>query len=125
MTAGIETLTLLRSGRVYEELEEKGGALAGGIEEAHRASNLECCLNRVGSMWTLFFRRGPLQDDRDVGGTDVKAYARYFRAMLERGISLPPSQFEAAFLSAAHTSRDVAVTVEMCREALRLVARDS
>ncbi|MFQ5802204.1 MAG: glutamate-1-semialdehyde 2,1-aminomutase [Candidatus Methylomirabilales bacterium] len=121
MTAGIQTLTLLRSGRIYGELEERGRALAEGIEEAYRAANLSCCLNRVGSMWTLFFTHGPVKDDRDIERADVGCYARYFRAMLDRGISLPPSQFEAAFLSAAHSTQDVAETIEVSREALRLV----
>lgn len=122
MTAGIETLRLLRSGRIYEELEERSRALVEGIEEAYRTLHLQCCLNRVGSMWTLFFTQGPVQGDRDIEPADVKAYARYFRAMLDRGVSLPPSQFEAAFLSAAHTTQDVAVTIEAAREALHSVA---
>jgi len=122
MTAGIQTLTLLRSGLIYEELEEQGRSLAEGIEEAYRAANLLCCLNRVGSMWTLFFTHGPLKDDRDIERANVGGYARYFRAMLDRGISLPPSQFEAAFLSAAHSTQDVAETIEASREALQLVS---
>lgn len=122
MTAGIQTLTLLRSGRIYEELEEQGRSLAEGIEEAYRAANLLCCLNRVGSMWTLFFTHGPVKDDRDIERANVGGYARYFRAMLNRGISLPPSQFEAAFLSAAHSTQDVAETIEASREALQLVS---
>ena len=123
MTAGIETLKLLGNGRIYEELEELSHALAQGIEEAYLRANLSCCLNRVGSMWTLFFAAGPIENDQDIERADVKSYAHYFRAMLERGISHPPSQFEAAFLSAAHTAQDVAVTVEAAREALRSVAR--
>lgn len=122
MTAGIQTLTLLRSGRIYEELEEQGRSLAEGTEEAYRAANLLCCLNRVGSMWTLFFTHGPVKDDRDIERANVERYARYFRAMLDRGISLPPSQFEAAFLSAAHSTQDVAETIEASQEALRLVS---
>ncbi len=122
MTAGIQTLTLLRSGRIYEELEEQGRSLAEGTEEAYRAANLLCCLNRVGSMWTLFFTHGPVKDDRDIERANVERYARYFRAMLDRGISLPPSQFEAAFLSAAHSTQDVAETIEASREALQLVS---
>ncbi len=122
MTAGIQTLTFLRSGRIYEELEEQGRSLAEGTEEAYRAANLLCCLNRVGSMWTLFFTHGPVKDDRDIERANVERYARYFRAMLDRGISLPPSQFEAAFLSAAHSTQDVAETIEASQEALRLVS---
>jgi glutamate-1-semialdehyde 2,1-aminomutase len=121
MTAGIETLTLLRDGGVYRDLEERGVSLAEGIEEGYRKANLACCLNRVGSMWTLFFTQGPVEDDRVVARADTKRYAGFFGTMLERGISLPPSQFEAAFLSTAHTTQDVAVTIEAAREALRLV----
>lgn len=122
MAAGIETLRMLKNGRIYEELEERGRVLVEGIEDAYRVLNLQCCLNRAGSMWTLFFTQGPVRGDRDIERADVKAYARYFHAMLDRGVSLPPSQFEAAFLSAAHNTQDVALTIEAAREALRSVA---
>ncbi|MFQ5656431.1 MAG: glutamate-1-semialdehyde 2,1-aminomutase [Candidatus Methylomirabilales bacterium] len=122
MTAGIETLTLLRDGAIYQELEGRTRGVAEGIEEAYRQANLACRLNRVESMWTLFFTPGPVRDDQDVHRADVKRYARFFGAMLDRGISLPPSQFEAAFLSAAHTAQDVTVTIEAAQEALRPVA---
>ncbi len=118
--AGIETLSLLKRGEIYRELEERGEALAEGIEEAYRGANLDCCLNRVGSMWTLFFTQGPVKDDQDINRVDIRRYARFFAAMLDRGVSLPPSQFEAAFVSAAHTPEDVAATIEAAREALRL-----
>jgi glutamate-1-semialdehyde 2,1-aminomutase len=124
-TAGIETLTLLRDGGVYHDLEERGTLLGEGLEEAYRSANLSCCLNRIGSMWTLFFAQGPVEDDRDIERANRKRYAGFFGAMLQRGISLPPSQFEAAFLSAAHTAQDVAVTIDAAREALELVARSS
>lgn len=123
MTAGIETLGLLENGEIYRDLEKRGKALAEGIEEACRRANLVCCLNRIGSMWTLFFTQRPVQDDRDVARADTKRYADFFGAMLDRGISLPPSQFEAAFLSAAHTFEDVAVTTEATREALQLIVK--
>ena len=121
MTAGIETLSLLKNGEIYRDLEERGKVLAEGIEEACRRPNLTYCLNRIGSMWTLFFTHGPVQDNRDVARADTKRYADFFGAMLDRGISLPPSQFEAAFLSAAHTSADVTATTEAAREALQLL----
>lgn len=122
MTAGIETLSLLRNGEIYRELEARGNALGEGIEEAYRKANLVCCLNRIGSMWTLFFAQGPVGDDHDITRADTQRYAAFFRAMLDRGVSLPPSQFEAAFLSAAHTPQDVAMTIEAAREALQLIA---
>jgi len=73
----------------------------------------------VGSMWTLFFGKGPVEDDRDLERVDSRRYAAFFHGMLDRGVSLPPSQFEAAFLSAAHSAQDVAATVEAVRETLR------
>ncbi len=122
-TAGIETLTLLRDGGIYRDLEEGARALAEGIEEACQNTNLSCCLNRIASMWTLFFTQGPVEDDRDIERVDSRRYAGFFGAMLNRGISLPPSQFEAAFLSAAHTAQDVAVTIDAAREALQAIVQ--
>ncbi len=120
MTAGIETLTVLRDHEgVYRDLEERAGVLAEGITEAYRKAKLPCCLNRVGSMWTLFFTEGPVENDRDLARVDSGRYASFFGAMLNRGISLPPSQFEAAFLSTAHTAQDVTATIEVVREALQ------
>ena len=119
MTAGIETLTLLKDGRLYRDLEERGRALAEGIADAGRRVTVPWCLNRVGSMWTLFFAQGGVENDRDVERADSRRFAAFFRAMLDRGVSLPPSQFEAAFLSAAHTAQDVAAVVEAARDALQ------
>jgi glutamate-1-semialdehyde 2,1-aminomutase len=122
MTAGIETLALLKDGRVYQELEEKGKVLAQGIEAVCRELHLPYCLNRIASMWTLFFTHSPVENDRDIQRADAALYARFFTAMLEQGISLPPSQFEAAFLSAAHTGRDLEATIEAARSALKKMA---
>jgi glutamate-1-semialdehyde 2,1-aminomutase len=119
MTAGIETLTLLKDGGIYRDLEERGRMLTEGIEEAYRRAHLTCCLNRVGSMWTLFFGKGPVEDDRDLERVDSRRYAAFFHGMLDRGVNFPPSQFEAAFLSAAHSAQDVAATVEAVRGALQ------
>ena len=119
MTAGIETLTLLKDGGIYRDLEERGRVLTEGIEEAYRRAHLTCCLNRVGSMWTLFFGKGPVEDDRDLERVDSRRYAAFFHGMLDRGVNFPPSQFEAAFLSAAHSAQDVAVSIDAARETLR------
>lgn len=122
-TAGIETLTLLRDGGIYRDLEERARGLGQGLEEAYRSANLPCCLNRIGSMWTLFFGQGPVESDRDLERVDAMRYAGFFRVMLHRGISLPPSQFEAAFVSAAHTLQDVEVTIDAAREALHSIVQ--
>ena len=93
--------------------------LSEGIEDAYRRAHLTCCLNRVGSMWTLFFGKGPVEDDRDLERADRRRYAAFFHGMLDRGVNFPPSQFEAAFLSSAHGAQDVAATIEAAREALQ------
>ncbi len=75
------------------------------------------CSNRVGSMWTWFFTAGPVRDYGEAAQSDTGAFARFHRAMLERGVWLPPSQFEAAFLSMAHGEAEVRATVDAAREA--------
>ncbi|MEP6600762.1 MAG: glutamate-1-semialdehyde 2,1-aminomutase [Nitrospirota bacterium] len=119
VTAGIETLKLLKKPGVYRQLEERGRLLSEGLLEAARELGVGVTLNRVGSMMTLFFTPGPVTDYASAKKSDTLAFARFFRAMLEEGIYLPPSQFEAAFLSTAHTSGDIAKTVRAARTAFR------
>jgi glutamate-1-semialdehyde 2,1-aminomutase len=119
VTAGIETLKLLKKPGVYRQLEERGRLLSEGLLEAARELGVGVTLNRVGSMMTLFFTPGPVTDYASAKKSDTHAFARFFRAMLEEGIYLPPSQFEAAFLSTAHTSADIAKTVRAARIAFR------
>jgi glutamate-1-semialdehyde 2,1-aminomutase len=75
------------------------------------------CCNRIGSMFTWFFTSGPVTGWTSAAKCDTKAFARFFRAMLVRGVYLPPSQFEAAFLSAAHTEKDVNQTIAAAKQA--------
>ena len=119
VTAGIETLKLLKKPGVYRQLEERGRLLSEGLLEAARELGVGVTLNRVGSMMTLFFTPGPVTDYASAKKSDTLAFARFFRAMLEEGIYLPPSQFEAAFLSTAHTSADIAKTVRAARIAFK------
>jgi len=119
VTAGIETLKLLKKPGVYRQLEERGRLLSEGLLEAARELGVGVTLNRVGSMMTLFFTPGPVTDYASAKKSDTLAFARFFRAMLEEGIYLPPSQFEAAFLSTAHTSADIAKTVRAARTAFK------
>jgi glutamate-1-semialdehyde 2,1-aminomutase len=118
MAAGTETLTLLEAPGVYGELEAKGGRLAQGLTEAAAAAGVPVQVNRVGSLLTAFFCSGPVEDYAAVQRADVKRYGVFFRTMLERGVSLAPSQFEAAFVSLAHASEDLEATVAAAREAL-------
>jgi glutamate-1-semialdehyde 2,1-aminomutase len=119
VTAGIETLKLLKKPGVYRQLEERGRLLSEGLLEGARELGVGVTLNRVGSMMTLFFTPGPVTDYASAKKSDTLAFARFFRAMLEEGIYLPPSQFEAAFLSTAHTSADIAKTVRAARIAFK------
>ena len=117
VTAGIETLKLLKKPGVYRQLEERGRLLGDGLNRAAREAGIAATLNRVGSMLTMFFAPGPVTDYASAKKSDTQAYAKFFRAMLGQGVYLAPSQFEAAFLSAAHTPADIARTVKAARAA--------
>jgi glutamate-1-semialdehyde 2,1-aminomutase len=118
VAAGLETLDLLSKPGVYERLEELGARLEAGLREALVAAHLTACLNRVGSMWTLFFGVTAVRDARGARRADTDMFARWFRGMLEEGIYLPPSQFEAAFISLAHTEADIDATVRAAGKVL-------
>ena len=121
MTAGYETLSILRENSgFYAALEEKSLSLATGIARAASALGLPVTQNRVGSMSTLFFTPVKVVDYPTALTADTGKFGAYFRAMLDRGIYLAPSQFEAAFVSAAHTDEDINRTIEASREALRI-----
>jgi glutamate-1-semialdehyde 2,1-aminomutase len=112
MAAGYATLRYLREHKdVYATLDKLAGELVAGVNAAAKDAGVEMCHNRVGSMFTWFFAAGPVTDWNSAEKSDTKAFGRFFRAMLDNGIYLPPSQFEAAFLSAAHTENDVQQTI--------------
>ncbi len=112
MSAGYEMLKKLsRSGSVYKQLEKRSAALEDGFRNNLKKMGLDLTLNRIGSMFTLFFTDKPVFDYDSAKAADTERFARYFNAMLNLGMYLPPSQFEAAFLSASHSSADVRKTV--------------
>jgi glutamate-1-semialdehyde 2,1-aminomutase len=119
MAAGLATLRYLRShkGTMYHRLDKLSLELTEGVMAAAKDAGTPMCCNRVGSMFTWFFTAGPVTDWESAARSDTKAFARFFRAMLDRGVYLPPSQFEAAFLSAAHTESDVQQTIAAARQA--------
>lgn len=123
MAAGLATLQLARQPGAYERLEELAARLESGLREAVRAAGVPAVVQRVGSMLTLFFTDTPVTDAQQAETADRARLAAFHRAMRERGILLPPSQFEAWFLSLAHEEADVERTVEAAGEALRVVAR--
>ena len=122
MTAGYEILKRLREPGVYEALEAKTAALEGGIRENLKSLGLNFQMNRVGSMMTLFFTEEPVTTFEGANRCDQEMFARYFRAMLEQGIYLAPSQFEAGFVSLAHQDADIEQTVRANYEALKACA---
>jgi glutamate-1-semialdehyde 2,1-aminomutase len=119
MTAGLWSLHAL-SPKLYKKLATLGGILAAGLADAARDAGVPLQVNNFGSVLTPFFTSNT--DFQSALGADTKAYARFFHAMLDRGVYPPPSQFEAWFLSAAHTARDVSTTIKAAREAMLLAA---
>jgi glutamate-1-semialdehyde 2,1-aminomutase len=119
MAAGIATLRYLRSNKStdYTGLELRAAELTEGVLAAAKDAGVPLCCNRVGSMFTWFFTEGPVTDWTSAAKCDTKAFARFFHAMLDHGVYLPPSQFEAAFLSTAHTEKDIHHTIAAAKQA--------
>jgi glutamate-1-semialdehyde 2,1-aminomutase len=118
MAAGMAMLEHLREHpEIYSQLESRSAKLADGIVAVARQHGVTLSMNRVGSMLTWFFQSGPVTDWDSAAKSDTQAFAAFYRAMLERGIYLPPSQYEALFVSAAHSDGDVHRTMEAAAHA--------
>jgi len=122
MTAGIWALERL-SPRLYKELARRGAMLAAGLADAARAAAVPLQVNALGSLLTPFFTSSPVRDYTSALRANTGAYATFFRGMISRGIYPPPSQFEAWFLSAAHSDRDIRKTIAASRGAMKEVAQ--
>jgi len=122
MTAGLWSLGQLKPG-TYTYLAKLGTRLAAGLAAAAREAGVALQVNAVGSVLTPFFTDRPVRDYQSATGASTERYARFFRAMLERGVYPPPSQFEAWFLSTAHTLKDVDKTIAAARAAMKEVSR--
>jgi glutamate-1-semialdehyde 2,1-aminomutase len=118
MAAGLATLQELKQNPPYERLEQMGQKIGNGLQEAARSANVSHHFARVGSMWTLFFNAEPVTDYDTAKKSDTKRFAKFFWAMMDRGVYLPCSQFEAAFLSTAMTDADIDKTVAAAKAAL-------
>jgi glutamate-1-semialdehyde 2,1-aminomutase len=121
MRAGIETMKLLAAPGFYEALERRGGRLSRGVRDALAEAGVEGQVQSVGSLSTLFFAGQAVRDYAGAKLSNTRRFAAFFREMLSRGVLLAPSQFEALFVSSAHTDEDVDRTVELCRESLAAV----
>jgi glutamate-1-semialdehyde 2,1-aminomutase len=119
MTAGIETLKLLAKPGVYKTLEKSSAELEQGLREAAREAGIPTTINRVGSMFTSFFTDRKVKDFASAKTSDTTKFGNFFRAMLKNGVNLAPSQFEAAFMSLAHTRADIAKTIEAARKSMK------
>jgi glutamate-1-semialdehyde 2,1-aminomutase len=121
MAAGIATISHLieHEEAVYSHLEEATRLIADGVAELARKAGVAMTTNRVGSMFTWFFTKEPVTDFASASTSDTKAFARFCRRMLEAGVWLPPSQFEAAFVSVAHGPAEIDATLDAARRAFR------
>ena len=123
MAAGYAQLRHLRAHKeIYRKLDQLSGELVAGVASAAKVASVPMTYNRVGSMFTWFFTPGPVTDWNSAAKSDTAAFGRFFRNLLDNGIYLPPSQFEAAFLSAAHTEEDIQRTIAAAKSAFAMVA---
>jgi glutamate-1-semialdehyde 2,1-aminomutase len=123
MAAGYAQLRYLKEHKdIYANLDKLSGDLVAGVAAAAKAAGVAMTYNRVGSMFTWFFTPGPVTDWDSAAKSDTEAFGRFFRNMLDGGVYLPPSQYEAAFLGAAHTEEDVKKTIAAAKQAFTMVA---
>jgi glutamate-1-semialdehyde 2,1-aminomutase len=122
MTAGIVTLRRLRNKDIYKQLETATATLCEGLKQAAQQAGIETVTNRVGSMWTSFFTAGPVVDWDTANRADRKRFGLFFHEMLNEGVYLAPSQFEAGFVSIAHTPDVIEKTITAARNAFQRVA---
>ena len=118
MAAGIATLKQLQEPGAYNALGAKAASLATGLQNVFADAEVPLRINRVGSMMTLFFNSGEVTGWESVSSSDREGFGRFFHRMLEEGVYLPPSPFEAMFVSTAHTDEDIQATLESARRAL-------
>jgi glutamate-1-semialdehyde 2,1-aminomutase len=117
VSAALATLELLDDA-LYERLEALGARLEAGMNAAIARAKIDACVQRVGSMITLFFAKGPIKNWSDAKACDTKRFGRWHGAMLSRGVYWPPAQYEAAFISGAHTDADIDATIAACSAAI-------
>ncbi len=120
IAAGLTTLKILKAkASSYSALDDKTNKLCSGMENLFAAKGISACINRVHSMFTIFFQEGPIDDLTSAQKSDTALFARFFHSMLKKGIWLAPSQFEAVFMSFAHSEADIAFTLDACASALK------
>jgi glutamate-1-semialdehyde 2,1-aminomutase len=116
--AGLETLRILKETNPYAALDAAGARLAAGLLDALKKNGEQGCINRAGSLLTMFLGPARVRDADEARTSNAAKFAKFFHGMLNRGINLPPSQFEAMFLSTAHTNADIDRTIAAASESL-------
>tara|TARA_B100000029_G_scaffold366853_1_gene360273 strand:- start:13897 stop:15189 length:1293 start_codon:yes stop_codon:yes gene_type:complete len=120
--AGIKTLLELQDPQKYKQIDSLARRLTTGLSDISNRIGLDCHINRVNSMFTGFFNKGPVNTLKQVELSDTVMYGRYFHALLDRGVYIAPSQFEAAFVSTAHTESDIDTTLNIAEDAMKSIA---
>ena len=125
VSAGLVTLRRLKDETIYRKLEEQSARLCAGLSQAAATAGVKTVTNRVGSMWTSFFTDEPVTNWTTANKSSRELYGRFFHAMLDEDVYLAPSQFEAGFVSIAHTDLIIDQTIEAARKAFQAVGRES
>jgi glutamate-1-semialdehyde 2,1-aminomutase len=120
VTAGIATLKALKGRGVYQKLERTSARLADGLRQAAHENGAAVQINRIGSMFTVFFNKQPITNYQTAKTSDTVQFGKFFHALLDRGVYLAPSQFEACFVSLAHTRDDIAKTIQAAGAAFKI-----
>ena len=121
VTAGIATLEILKQPGIYDDLDRKSAALADGLLESARQAGVELSVNRVGAMFSAFFTNAKVTDYATACTSNTDVFSSFFQSMLENGVYIAPSQYEAAFVSTAHSDSDIAYTLASARKSLHLI----
>lgn len=119
VAAGLAVLKILKEKKPYEDLDRKTAALCGDLSRIFEEGGIPVAVNRAGSMFTVFFQPGDVRDFATASKSDTVRFSRFFRAMAENGVLFPPSQFETAFLSVAHGTKETDRTLEACRRVVK------
>jgi len=121
--AGLETLSVLQETNPYAALDAAGARLAAGLRDTLKKNSEPGCVNRAGSLLTMFLGPDRVRDADEARTSDSAKFAKFFHGMIARGINIPPSQFEAMFLSTAHTDADIDRTIDAAHESLSDLSR--
>ena len=121
VAAGKATLGVLKNSSIYADLEERSAEFQAGVAKVADKHGVPLTVNRVGSMWTIFFTEGPVTDYESANRSNRDKFARFFHLMLAEGVYLPPSQLESAFFSAAHAKKDILQLIERADRVLKKI----